>query len=308
MLGVKHGGHELPAECQIRAKFHLPPTELRQYFTTFYLVEINVPDGQQIEDCIHPEWGGLRMFSGSLPEGHILNGQPFGQIANVGQGPTTNTIHFKIGSCRMWGVGLLPAGWAKFIARSADGMANTVFDVNSHEAFAPFASLTASLFGKQPDPAAELERIEQHFLSLASLPCPDEARILAIHKALIDPDNATVQEFAESAGIKPYTLERLCRRYFGFPPSLLLRRQRFLRSLVQYTLDPSRKWVRAIDPHYHDQAQFVRDFHHFMGMSPREYAAKPHPILDSMIRARVAAMGSAVQVLHPPQMVPSTVV
>lgn len=294
------------AECEIRAKFHLPPPELRQYFTTFYLVEIDAFNGL-IEDCIHPEWGGFRMFSGTTPEGTMLNGPSFGNVANVGQGPTTNTIHFKIGSCRMWGVGLLPAGWAKFIARPADGMANTLFDVNQHEAFAAFAPLTSSVFGEKPDPVGELERIEQHFLSLAGMPCPDEARILAAHKALINPDIATVHDFSESAGIKPYTLERLCRRHFGFPPSLLLRRQRFLRSLVQYALDPSRKWVRAIDPHYHDQAQFVRDFHRFMGVSPREYAAKPHPILDSMIRARVAAMGSAVQVLHPPEIVGTAV-
>ncbi len=293
----------MPAECEIRAKFHLPPPQLRQYFTTFYLVEIDVPNDGLVEDCIHPEWGGLRMFSGTLPEGNMLNGQSFANIANVGQGPTSNTIHFKTGTCRMWGVGLLPAGWAKFIGRPADSMANTQFDIDEHEAFASYTALTASLFGNQPDPAGELERIEQHFLSLAGLPCPDEARILAAHKALMNPDIATVHEFAESAGIKPYTLERLCRRHFGFPPSLLLRRQRFLRSLVQYALDPSRKWVRAIDPHYHDQAQFVRDFHRFMGVSPREYAARPHPILDSMIRARIESTGSAVQVLHPPEIV-----
>jgi len=293
----------LLAECEIRSKFYLPPPQLRQYFTTFYLIEIDVPNGGLVEDCIHPEWGGVRMFSGTRPAGDMLNGQSFSDIANVGQGPTSNTIHFRAGTCRMWGVGLLPAGWAKFIARPADSMSNTLFDMEQHEAFAAFAPLTAGLFGKRPDPVAELERIEQHFLSLAGLPCPDEARILATHKALINPDIATVHEFSESTGIKPYTLERLCRRHFGFPPSLLLRRQRFLRSLVQYALDPSRKWVQAIDPHYHDQAQFVRDFHRFMGVSPREYTARPHPILDTMLRARVAAMGSAVQVLHPPEIV-----
>lgn len=55
-----------------------------------------------------------------------------------------------------------------------------------------------------------------------------------------------------------------------------------------------------MDHHYHDQAQFVRDFHKFMGLSPREYAARPHPILDAMIRARAETTGAAVQALHPP--------
>jgi len=95
-------------------------------------------------------------------------------------------------------------------------------------------------------------------------------------------------------------LERLCRRHFGFPPRLLLRRQRFMRSLVQYMLDPALHWIGAIDSHYHDQAQFVRDFHRFMGMSPSEYAATPKPILREVMRARQEFMGSAVQALHAP--------
>jgi len=105
---------------------------------------------------------------------------------------------------------------------------------------------------------------------------------------------------AEAAGLPAHTLERLCRRHFGFAPSLLLRRQRFMRSLAQYMIDPSLKWIGAIDGHYHDQAQFVRDFHRFMGMSPREYAARPHPVLSAVMRARQAAAGAAVQALHKP--------
>ncbi|OYZ44726.1 MAG: hypothetical protein B7Y31_02385, partial [Novosphingobium sp. 16-62-11] len=81
---------------------------------------------------------------------------------------------------------------------------------------------------------------------------------------------------------------------------LLLRRQRFMRSLVQYMLDPTLHWIGAIDSHYHDQAQFVRDFHRFMGMSPREYAATPKPILQEVMRARQEFLGSAVQALHAP--------
>jgi hypothetical protein len=73
-----------------------------------------------------------------------------------------------------------------------------------------------------------------------------------------------------------------------------------MRSLAQYMLDPSLRWIGAIDAHYHDQAQFVRDFHRFMGMSPSEYAARPHPILDAVMHARAAAAGAAVQALHPP--------
>ena len=102
-------------------------------------------------------------------------------------------------------------------------------------------------------------------------------------------------------GILPLrTVERVCNRAFGFSPKLLLRRQRFLRSLADYVLDPSLKWIGAMDSQYHDQAQFVRDFKQFMGMSPRQYAALDKPILTAVMRERARFAGKAVQALDSP--------
>jgi hypothetical protein len=44
-------------------------------------------------------------------------------------------------------------------------------------------------------------------------------------------------------------------------------------SLSQYMLAPSQKWIGALDGHYHDQAQFVREFRQFMGMTPSAYGS-----------------------------------
>ncbi|MBW8783557.1 MAG: hypothetical protein JF593_02785, partial [Novosphingobium sp.] len=47
-----------------------------------------------------------------------------------------------------------------------------------------------------------------------------------------------------------------------------------------------------------------RDFHKFMGMSPREYAAQEHPILGAIMRERMRIAGEAVQTLHHPLLGP----
>jgi hypothetical protein len=73
-----------------------------------------------------------------------------------------------------------------------------------------------------------------------------------------------------------------------------------MRSLAQYMLDPSLKWIGALDGHYHDQAQFVRDFREFMGMTPREYAALPKPVIGAIMRERARVAGRAVQALDSP--------
>lgn len=290
----------MPGKCQIRVSFHLPSPDLRQYFTAFYLLEADIANNGTVEDLVHPEWGGVRLIDGTLPEGELLAGNAFGNIANMAVGPTSATARYRIGTCRIWGFDLLPLGWAKFVSKPANDFANTVCDLTTKDGFADFVPLTKGLFGKKPAPQTELQRIENHFLKRLDRPCPDEERIARLHNNLVDPNIANVHDLTEASGIKSHTLERLCRRYFGFTPRLLLRRQRFMRSVAQYILDPTQKWVGAMDHHYHDQAQFVRDFHDFMGLSPREYAAMPHPILDAMIRARTETTGAAVQALHPP--------
>lgn len=284
----------------VRVRFHQPPAAMRPYFTTFYITEIDVGADGRVTDHLHPEWANLRIISGVLPISEIRGAEPFGGVSGIVTGPTSTAVRFTTGTSRIWGIGLLPLGWAKFVAAPANVFADRLCDSAVEPALAPLRPLVGTLFGPEPDEAAELGRITRHFENLAERPLAEEARIRTVHQALVDPDVASVADMAERASLPTHTLERVCRRHFGFPPSLLLRRQRFMRSLSQYMLDPSLTWIGAIDSHYHDQAQFVREFHRFMGMSPSAYAALPHPVLAGVMHARMAAAGAPVQALHDP--------
>jgi AraC-like DNA-binding protein len=281
-------------------RFFPPPEPLGGCFTTFYLVEIDGPPEARITDHLHPEWAGLRFHSGERPVAEGLDGQRLSGTDFAVTGPSSKAVRFTIGPTRMWGVGMLPLGWAQFVPAPADQFADALVDGNTDPVFAAFRPLAEGLFGEEPDLPAELARLRAFFLERASRPVADRDRIFALHKALVDPEIRNVAGLVASTGISQRTLERLCQRAFGFPPKLLLRRQRFMRSLAQFMLDPSLKWIGAIDGHYHDQAQFVRDFHQFMGMSPRQYAALPKPVLDTMMRERERFAGTAVQTLDGP--------
>lgn len=278
----------------------MPPPALRPYFTTFYITEIEAP-GARVTDYLHPEWANIRIASGDLPEAAIDDGPTHRGMRAIVTGPTSTTVRFTIGTTRTWGIGLLPLGWARFVAAPAHAYADRIFDGEAEPRFAHVRELAANLFADAPDEAGELARITAHFAARDTGELPDRARIVACHAALVDPDVASVAQMVEASGLASHTVERLCRRHFGFSPRLLLRRQRLMRSLSQYMLDPSLRWIGAIDGNYHDQAQFVRDFRRFMGMSPREYGAMEHPVLAAVMRARVEAAGAAVQALHPPR-------
>jgi AraC-like DNA-binding protein len=284
----------------VRVRFFRPPAELSRFFTTFYLAEIDVPAGQRAVDYLQPEWGNLRFHSGDRLEAENYAGQKISGVDFAITGPSAHALRFEVGTCRIWGIGLMPLGWAKFIPAPADTLADAVADGQEHEAFVGFRVLADTVFGAQPDAEGELARISAHFMTLAANPLPDEVRVMAIHTALVDPEVSTVAELVRRVGISGRTVERICARAFGFSPKLLLRRQRFMRSLSQYMLDPTLKWIGALDGHYHDQAQFVREFREFMGMTPRQYGGLDHPILNAIMNERARLAGAAVQALDTP--------
>jgi AraC-like DNA-binding protein len=287
-------------EYSVSVRFHRPPQDMQRYFTTFYCVDVFVGGGGRISDYLHPEWANLRFYSGMEPEAAGEDGSKLSNTTFAATGPSSKAVRFSMGTARMWGIGLHPAGWARFVQAPASNYANAVRDGFRDPAFAPFCPLAMSLYGLEPDEAAEYHRITAHFRERMGQTEVEEPRIGAIHTALVDPEVAKVRDLVERSGVSQRTLERICERAFGFRPQILLRRQRFMRSLAQYMLDPSLKWIGAIDGHYHDQAQFVRDFRDFMGMTPREYAALDKPIIGAIMHERARFALAAVQALDAP--------
>lgn len=286
----------------VTVRFFMPSPALAPYFTTFYLTEVKVRDHDEIEDWLHPEWANIR-FAQSPNMRAAIGTEPLRQAPRmIATGPTSLSGHFVSGPFRNWGIGIQPLGWARFCNGPASDLADTFCDGADCAAFAAFAPLLDLIYAGDPDPVAEAARIDAFLLSLLEQrpPAEDEARIHAAHTALMDQDVGSVGELAERLGMSARSLERLSLRAFGFSPKLLLRRQRFLRSLAQFMLDPSLTWISTLDWQYVDQAHFVRDFKRFMGMSPSQYAAQEHPVLRAAARARAAAAGAAVQILHTP--------
>jgi len=289
----------MSGKCKIDVRFFPPPPELDGCFTSFYRATFTITDGDIVRDYLQPEWGNMRFFLGNAPLAQLPGGERLEYARFTATGPSSLPTEFSLGNTRMWGVGLFPLGWAKFMLAPAADLANGLVDGETHPAFANFATLAAELFDGEPDDEKEYQRIISRFRAL-NRPHPEERRIIAVHAALVDPAITSVVEIAEAVGIAQRTLERLCRRAFGFSPKRLLRRQRFMRSLAAFMLEHGQNWTAAMDPHYHDQAHFVRDFRAFMTMSPREYAALDHPILHAFMHERERMWGSPAQTLDRP--------
>lgn len=281
------------AEFSVSVRFYRLSEALQPYFTALYASTIECADGVLVTDCLHPEWAALRFTEGPPPIACIGPGEMVSQWPFVANGPTSKAIQFGVTRSRIWGLGLQPAGWSKFVDQPANSLSDRTVDGSTHQAFELFAPISDIVAGAQGDGERIATGINDFLMRHVARPVPHEARILACQAALRDPDVANVAELSERLEMGGRSLERLCGRYFGFPPKLLLRRQRFLRSLAGFMFDSERTWSEAIDGQYYDQAQFVRDFRSFMGMTPSEYADTPHPILEKIMGLRFADQGAA---------------
>lgn len=286
-------------DVRVLTRFFPVSEALRPYCSIIYLTEVETPPGTRVEDYLHPEWANLRLIEGEPLVAAFGGLTPVVAPHFIVTGPTSQATYFAAGTMRAWGIGILPAGWAKFFALPAEDLADTSVDGARHPAFVHLAPL-ANRLRQANDVEAAARILDDQFVSLLAGAPRDDPAIFAAHRALVDDELTSVGDLAGKLGISDRSVERLSRRAFGFPPKLLLRRQRFLRSLARFMLDPSMSWIDTLDYQYYDQAQFTRDFQRFMGMSPRAYAARPKPILGSAAFARAAAAGEAVQGLHKP--------
>ncbi len=288
------------APAAVALRFFLPPPELRPFVTTLYHLEISGYGQGAVDDWLHPEWANLRIIPHQNVEAG-LGGNPLERMPRaVLAGPTSVTTHFRATNGRSWGIGFMPLGWEGLTAAAASDYADRLVDVEADPALSRLGPLCDCIFSGPGAVEAEKDALLQGLAALFVAPSAQDARILRAQEALVDPDIRSVAELSQVLGMSMRTMERFSRRVFGFSPQLLLRRQRFVRSLARFMLDPSLKWIDTLDTHYHDQAHFVRDFKRFMTMGPSEYARLPHPVLAAAAHARAAVAGEAMQVLHRP--------
>jgi AraC-like DNA-binding protein len=288
-------GHE-----SIDVRFFAPPEDLGPCFTTFYRLRVDIPEGEVLEDWLQPEWANLRFFASNPPTAEFDGGPRVSGARFQATGPTSHPTHFRMGRTRMWGIGLFPLGWARYVGMNASASANTIVDGEQDRVFRHFAPLCEALCDPDGDDDTQFAVLSDFFRANVR-PVRDDARIQAVHSVMVDPLLLQVDEFARRCGLSKRTLERLCARHFGFSPRLLLRRQRLMRTLGAFMLTPQASWSQVIDRHYHDQSHFVHEFHAFMGCTPSDYASTPHPVLGAFMAERARVWGSPAQTLDAPK-------
>ena len=278
------------AATQVR--FHLPAAPLRELITAYYVVE--VPPGHDLVDYLHPEWANIRFVLGGEWGWSIQGAPPWRAERGALFGPTDRTATITANGGLLLGVGLLPLGWARLIGEDAGLYANRGVELG--DVLSDADALREDLVGC--DESGQVAYLDAYFAARLAASKAPHPMIARAHRALMVGDIGDVERFAAEAGLPVRSLQRLCRKTFGFAPKPLLRRQRFLRTLDQISRATDRPLSEVLDVGYYDQAHFIRDFRAFMGMTPTAYFALPREVLRRAAAERTRVVGASLQGLH----------
>ncbi len=284
------------AETRASFRYFQPAAALRATITSYYVLDLE--GDAPVEELLFPEWANIRLllnaeWTQTFGDGRSVTHTP---PAALMSGVMSRTAMVRGASGRVVGVGFLPAGWAVFTALPASDYVDTVVPLSIFIGAAADDLLQTVLAAQ--DDAERVAALDRWFLAHMTGRDAAEAMLVAAHEALLDPAVSSVAEWANRLARSPRQLERLAQVYFGMGPKALLRRQRFLRSFAAVREHPPGQWGRLIDPGYVDQSQFIRDFRHFMGMTPRAYFARDFSFMRAASEARKALLGDPFHGLH----------
>lgn len=290
----------LDADHGVSVRFYRPSDWLRTAVSTFYVLRMEVE--APVEDLLHPEWPNLRLLQAGqwtlTFEGKrsVTTAAPAALIS----GTLSKAALARCGPGVLVGVGLLPAGWAQLTDRSAADHTDQIGPLAALVGEAAADELLCGLAGvtRDEDYCAVLDA---WFLKVMTPAAQSSALLVDAHRALVDPELASVADWARRLGRSTRQLERISLDYFGMSPKRLLRRQRFLRTFAAIRDQPLGAWGRLLDERYADQPQFIREFRYFIGLSPRDYFSRPWPFMIAAGDARKALLGAPVQGLHRPE-------
>lgn len=273
-----------------------PAAPLRRFISAYSSSDIS--SEEPISDLSVPEWGALRFIIEGSVDVFRSGLEPFRATGAYLQGPSSRALEFQICRSRIFGVGLRPEGFARFWPFDLQTIADDWMPIESF----PDSGLLALRddLMAEPEPEAQFGIADAFFSSLLERrPAnPLSKQVAMVHLALNDPRVARVEDLAARTGMTPSKLMRFCKARFGFPPKLLLRRQRFLRMLEALHQRPYSEWHRFVDPQYTDQSHMIREFKSFLGLSPGQYLARSRPIQQASALARREALGGALQGLE----------
>lgn len=262
-------------------RYFSPAQRLRLLLSSYYVIEFGAG---ALNDVMRAELANVRfLLAGTSrltwPDGRVDNGLPASLF-----GPRCQPLALACeGPGKIFGAGIMPLGWAALFGVDADELADTMLPLG--ELAGPRAALTLERMQNIEDDASLVAAADAFFLGLANdRRAADGAFGAIVADWLVAGSAGGIDALVGRTDLSARQVERLCRRYYGAPPKLLMRKYRTLRAAVRLSIDPAASWLDVAGEVFYDQSHFIREFKAFIGSTPTQFAANGAAVMNHSIR------------------------
>ena len=280
-------------------RFERPDPRVANFVSDYFVYDSEGPARMGSIEWAMPGSAALRFFFGERPYNVWMGSRAYTPIpAAALYGPTGRASRFETFGGVTVGMSITALGWARLMRTSAQQCCDRVLAINAAIPgdFGQRLFDVIAATDKGPQVKAALDGF---FLDNLGEPHPDEPKIAQVMTLIVDETVEGLKEIADRMELTPQQLRTLSLRYFGFPPKRLLRRARFLRSLLRMYAAGGEADYSLRAHSYFDVSHFLRDAEEFLGTTPRRFMARQTPFLRHIIRARTAVFGVPAQALIP---------
>ena len=269
-----------------------PAADLAPWIARFYFSRIVVPADHQLECGLFNDSAFIRIQHGGAWQVETALGPIESGSGTLVFGPHSRRMKVHItGNVLSFGFGLRPGAAQVLAGVPASDLIDRVLPC---EEFGGRSEPWNAVAARAADPASDpedafhaLEDLLRKMIDRLGAPAPHPVAERFELATFFDP-NISVSEFARANGIEQRRLARIVKRDFGFTPKAVLRRARALdfASLLRGVADEAEAEDLAL--RYYDQSHLIREFTALFGMSPRQFAALPQPLMTSALENRQA--------------------
>lgn len=298
---MSHPTDQLAAEeapVRYRVNFASGCEELLPYLGGYHGFGTRIMPGVFHEEMVLPSWTNIQVQSegGDWPVRFGLGDWQIAPPAAV-FGPTSSAFRCQVIDGHIIGVYLMPRGWARLTGKDASKFSDRVQPLDTIFG-ADAALIHKGVLDAEGDFDAQVMAFERVLLKRLHASKPEPAEIATIEAMLLDPDIRTVEQAMTGVGMEDWRFARFVRRHFGYTPKMLMRRARFIRSILAIRDNPGQSWASLLDEAYVDQSHFIRDCRDFLDQTPGQFAARYQPVANASYNERTRILGDPHHVLQ----------
>lgn len=248
----------------VSLRYFAPAEDVRDLVSVYYIFDIERPDFEDMERAAIAQLRFAMKGSGDIT---FADGKTYHAAGASLMGPSTGAMKFKVnGPLRMFGVGILPAGWAMLTKKSAADYTDKV--VPASQVFTSEIEKSHELLNRCKDEAEMVAWADRIFQSLKPRATPEIMAFTKMVDEWLSSDaSPPVSALMERSDQSSRQVLRTVNKLYGMAPKYLARKYRALRAAKAYA-DHNEEELLALEDAFYDQSHMIREIKFFAGTTP----------------------------------------